>query len=135
MVARAAIAACRRKRTDRVAITTIIPSQARWLRSNIAPDLVIVGRDQDGLRRDHRLFLERAGSAYSARGDCTREGGGVVGVVTLRPLPPEAMGGERLLPIIDLVDALEVSNARCIHPADNRCARAIAQEHGADVRG
>jgi hypothetical protein len=39
------------------------------------------------------------------------------------------MGAERLLPVVDLVDALEVFNARCLHPTDNCCARTIAREH------
>jgi len=60
-----------------------------------------------------------------------REQGGVVGVShPCDRFRREAMGADRLLPIVNQVDALEVFNARCLAPGDNDCARAIAQEHG-----
>jgi predicted metal-dependent phosphoesterase TrpH len=60
-----------------------------------------------------------------------REQGGVVGVShPCDRYRREAMGADRLLPIIDLVDALEVFNARCLQSADNDCARDMALKHG-----
>jgi predicted metal-dependent phosphoesterase TrpH len=48
----------------------------------------------------------------------------------LDSLRRSAMGMDETLKIIDLVDALEVRNARCVRPADNDAALALAREHG-----
>jgi len=48
----------------------------------------------------------------------------------LDSLRRSAMGREETLKIIHLVDALEVRNARCVRPADNDAALALAREHG-----
>ncbi len=48
----------------------------------------------------------------------------------LDSLRRSAMGMEETLKIIDLVDALEVRNARCVRPADNDAACDLARAHG-----
>jgi predicted metal-dependent phosphoesterase TrpH len=101
----------------------------------IAPELVIVGEE---IKTDCGEIIAYFLKELVPPGLPVREAiarvrgqGGVVGVShPCDSLRREAMGTERLLPIVDLVDALEVFNARCIRPADNDCARAIAQKYG-----
>jgi len=129
------IAACRRKGIDRVAITDHNAIAGALAAQQIAPDLVIVGEE---IKTDCGEIIayfmsELVPSGLPVREAIARvrEQGGVVGVShPCDRYRREAMRRERLLPIVDLVDALEVFNARCVHPADNDCARNIAQEHG-----
>ena len=129
------IAECRHKGIDRVAITDHNTIAGALAAHKIAPDLVIVGEE---IKTDSgeiiAYFLSELVPAYLPVREAiarVRGQGGVVGVShPCDRFRREAMGAERLLPIIDLVDALEVFNARCLHPGDNRCARALAQEHG-----
>jgi predicted metal-dependent phosphoesterase TrpH len=129
------IAACRRKGIDRVAVTDHNVIAGALAAQKIAPDLVIVGEE---IKTDCGEIIayfmsELVPSGLPVREAITRvrEQGGVVGVShPCDRYRREAMRMERLLPIVSWVDALEVFNARCVHPADNACARAIAQEHG-----
>ena len=129
------VAACKRKGIDRVAITDHNAIAGALAAQQLAPDLVIVGEE---IRTDCGEIIvyflrELVPPGLPVREAIVRvrEQGGVVGVShPCDRYRREAMGASRLLPIVDLVDALEVFNARCIQPADNDCARAIAQEHG-----
>lgn len=129
------VAACRRKGIDRVAITDHNAIDGALAAQKLAPDLVIVGEE---IKTDCGeiivYFLRKLVPPDLAVGDAiarVREQGGVVGVShPCDRYRREAMGAERLLPIIGWVDALEVFNARCIRSADNDCARDIAQKHG-----
>ena len=129
------VAACRRKGIDRVAVTDHNAIAGALAAQQIAPELVIVGEE---IKTDCGEIIAYFLKELVPPGLPVREAiarvrvqGGVVGVShPCDSLRREAMGTERLLPIVDLVDALEVFNARCIRPADNDCARAIAQEHG-----
>jgi predicted metal-dependent phosphoesterase TrpH len=129
------VAACRRKGIDRAAITDHNAIAGALAARQIAPDLIIVGEE---IRTDCgeiiAYFLRELvppGLPVLEAIARVREQGGVVGVShPCDRYRREAMGAERLLPIVDRVDALEVFNARCVQPADNDCARAIAQEHG-----
>ena len=129
------VAACRRKGIDRVAITDHNAIAGAWAAQDIAPDLVIVGEEiKTDCGEIIAYFLkELVPSGLPVREAIARvrDQGGVVGVShPCDRYRREAMGADRLLPIVDLVDALEVFNARCVQPADNDCARSIAQEHG-----
>jgi predicted metal-dependent phosphoesterase TrpH len=129
------VAACRRKGIDRVAVTDHNAIGGALAAQQIAPELVIVGEE---IKTDCGEIMAYFLKELVPPGLPVREAiarvrgqGGVVGVShPCDSLRREAMGAERLLPIVDLVDALEVFNARCMRPADNDCARAIAQEHG-----
>ena len=129
------VAACRRKGIDRAAVTDHNAIAGALAAQQIAPELVIVGEE---IKTDCGEIMAYFLKELVPPGLPVREAiarvrgqGGVVGVShPCDSLRREAMGTERLLPIVDLVDALEVFNARCIRPADNDCARAIAQEHG-----
>jgi predicted metal-dependent phosphoesterase TrpH len=129
------IAACRRKGINRVAITDHNAIVGALAAQKLAPDLVIVGEE---IKTDCGEIIvyylkELVPPDLPVREAIARVRAqeGVVGVShPCDRYRHEAMGVERLLPIVDRVDALEVFNARCIHPGDNDCARAIAQEHG-----
>ncbi len=129
------VAACRRKGLDRVAITDHNAIAGALAAQQLAPDLVVVGEE---IKTDSGEIIAYYLNELVPPGLPVREAiarvraqGGAVGVShPCDRYRREAMGAERLLPIVDLVDALEVFNARCLQPADNECARAIAQEHG-----
>ena len=126
---------CRRKGIDRVAVTDHNAVEGALVAQKMAPELVIVGEE---IRTDCGEIIayylkELVPPDLPVREaiERVRGQGGVVGVShPCDRFRREAMGAERLLPIIDLVDALEVFNARCIAPGDNDCARAIALGHG-----
>jgi predicted metal-dependent phosphoesterase TrpH len=129
------VAACRRKGIDQVAITDHNAIYGALAAQAIAPDLVIVGEEiKTDCGEIIAYFLKELvppGLPVREAIARVREQGGVVGVShPCDRYRSEAMGADRLLPIVDLVDALEVFNARCVQPADNDCARSIAQEHG-----
>jgi predicted metal-dependent phosphoesterase TrpH len=128
-------AACRRKGIDRVAITDHNTLAGALAARKLAPDLVIVGEE---IKTDSGEIIgyfldELVPPGLPVREAITRvrAQGGVVGVShPCDRYRREAMGAERLLPIVDLVDALEVFNARCLDPNDNSCAQTLAREHG-----
>lgn len=60
-----------------------------------------------------------------------RDQGAIISIPhPLDSLRGSAMGLENVLEIIELVDGLEVLNARCVRPADNDAARQLAETHG-----
>ena len=129
------VAACRRKGIDRVAITDHNTVEGALAAKKLVPDLVIVGEEIKTDCGEIIVYFLRElvppGLPVREAIARVREQGGVVGVShPCDRYRREAMGAVRLLPIVELVDALEVFNARCIQSADNDCARAIAQEHG-----
>ncbi|HJW84645.1 MAG TPA: PHP domain-containing protein [Anaerolineae bacterium] len=126
---------CRRKGLDRVAVTDHNTTAGAFKLKAMAPDLIVVGEE---IRTDCgeiiAYFLsEEVPPDLPVRQAIARvrDQGGIVGVShPADRLRREAMGIDRLLPIIDRVDALEVFNARCLYPADNDAAHAIAAEYG-----
>ena len=129
------VAACRRKGIDRVAITDHNAIAGALAAQQIAPDLVIVGEeiktDCGEITAYYLKELVPPGLPVREAIARVRAQGGVVGVShPCDRYRREAMGADRLLPIIDLVDALEVFNARCLAPGDNDCARSMAEQHG-----
>ena len=132
------IAECRRKGLDRVAVTDHNTIAGALKLKAMAPDLIIVGEE---IKTDSgeiiAYFLAEAPSEEVPPGLPVREAiarvrdqGGVVGVShPADRLRKEAMGLDRLAAIVDLVDVLEVFNARCIYAADNTAARDFALRH------
>jgi predicted metal-dependent phosphoesterase TrpH len=126
---------CRRKDIDRVAVTDHNTIAGALRLKAMAPDLIIVGEE---IKTDNgeiiAYFLtEEVPPNLPVREAIqrVRDQGGIVGVShPADRLRKEAMGLDRLLPIIDRVDALEVFNARCLIKEDNTIARAIAAEYG-----
>lgn len=129
------ILACRRKGLDRVAVTDHNTTAGAFKLKAMAPDLIIVGEEiKTDCGEIIAYFLSQEvppGLPVRQAIARVRDQGGIVGVShPADRLRREAMGIGRLLPIIDRVDALEVFNARCLYPADNDAARAIAAEYG-----
>lgn len=129
------IAECRRKRIDRVAVTDHNTTAGAFKLKAMAPDLIIVGEEIKTADAGEILayFLtEEVPMNLPVREAIrrVRDQGGVVGVShPADRLRHEAMGLDRLEPIVDLVDALEVFNARCLYAADNAAARDFAARH------
>lgn len=129
------IAACRRKGLDRVAVTDHNTTAGAFKLKEMAPDLIIVGEE---IKTDSgeiiAYFLTEEipmGLAVREAIARVRDQGGVVGVShPADRLRKEAMGLDRLEPVVDLIDALEVFNARCIFSTDNDNARHFADKHG-----
>ncbi|HEY4688851.1 MAG TPA: PHP-associated domain-containing protein [Anaerolineae bacterium] len=128
------IAECRRKGIDRVAVTDHNTTAGAFKLKAMAPDLIIVGEE---IKTDSgeiiAYFLTEevpVGLPVREAIQRVRDQGGIVGVShPADRLRKEAMGLDRLEPIVDRVDALEVFNARCIVRADNHAAREFAKEH------
>jgi hypothetical protein len=129
------IAECRRKQLDRVAVTDHNTTAGAFKLKQMAPDLIIVGEEiktADAGEIIAYFLSEEVPMGLPVREAIARvrDQGGVVGVShPADRLRREAMGLDRLLPIVDQVDMLEVFNARCIYAADNDAARAFAAQH------
>ncbi|HLF28417.1 MAG TPA: PHP domain-containing protein [Anaerolineae bacterium] len=129
------IAECRRKRLDRVAVTDHNTIAGALRLKALAPELIIVGEE---IKTDSGEIIAYFLSEEVPPGLPVREAiarvraqEGVVGVShPADRLRKEAMGLNRLAPIVDLVDALEVFNARCLYASDNAAARDFAARHG-----
>lgn len=101
----------------------------------LAPDLVIVGEE---IKTTHgeiiAYYVKEAvpkGLSPQETIKRLRDQGAVISIPhPLDSLRRSAMGRENVLEIIDLVDALEVLNARCVRVADNLAAAELALEHG-----
>jgi len=129
------VTACRRKGIDRAAITDHNSIAGALAAHKIAPDLIIIGEEiKTDCGEIIAYFLSEsvpAGLPVREAIARVREQGGIVGIShPCDRFRSEAMGIERALSIIDLVDALEVFNARCLWPGDNDRARAMAQKFG-----
>jgi hypothetical protein len=125
------VAACRRKKIDRVVITDHNTIKGAQEAKVIAPEMVIIGEeimteagellaafvrenippDLPPLEAIERLKAQDAFISVSHPFDRFRSGGWEV---------------ERLIEILPLVDAIEVFNSRCILPGFNKQARALA---------
>ncbi len=129
------LAACRRKGLERVAVTDHGSIEGALRLQEMEPQRIIVG--QEIYTTEGELiayFLTRP-----VPSDCTPQGaieqvhaqGGIVGVShPLDRLRREALGRKGVVAILDQIDFLEVFNARCIFPADNRAARELALAAG-----
>ena len=101
----------------------------------LAPDLVIVGEE---IKTTHGEIIAYFVQEEVPRGLSPqetiarlREQGAVISIPhPLDSVRRSAMGREHVLTIIDLVDALEVRNARCVRPRDNAAAAEMAAQYG-----
>lgn len=129
------LAACRRKKLDRVIVTDHNTIDGALAARALDPGRVVVGEEimtEDGellaafvqewvppglppLEAIARLHDQGAFISVSHPFDRYRNG---------------AWSLERLLAIAQYVDAIETFNARCIHAEDNQQAEAFAREHG-----
>jgi len=119
---------------DKIAVTEHNRLDGALRAKEMASDLVIVGEE---IKTTHGEIIAYFVSEMVPRGlspqetiDRLRAQGAVISIPhPLDSLRSSAMGLANVLPIIDQVDALEVLNARCVRPADNDAARALAKEH------
>lgn len=120
---------------DRLAVTEHNNLAGALRAKELAPDLIIVGEE---IKTTHGEIIAYFVQEEVPRGLSPQESirrlrdqGAVISIPhPLDSLRRSAMGLENVLEIIDLVDALEVRNARCVRPEDNDRAVALAQEHG-----
>lgn len=101
----------------------------------LAPDLVIVGEE---IMTTHGEIIAYFLTKEVPRGLSPKEtiarlrdqGAAISIPHPLDSVRRPAMGLTNVLTVIDLVDALEVLNARCVWARDNAAAAALAREHG-----
>jgi predicted metal-dependent phosphoesterase TrpH len=126
---------CQRKGLDRVAVTDHDTIAGALKLKEMAPGQIIVGQEIHTTQGELiAYFLSEPIPPYRTPQETielVRAQSGVVGVShPLDRLRREAMGRDALLPLVDQLDFLEVFNARCMFPADNRAARTLAVESG-----
>jgi predicted metal-dependent phosphoesterase TrpH len=120
---------------DKVAVTEHNNLDGALAAKALAPDLVIVGEE---IKTTHGEIIGYYLTAPVPRGlspQATiarlRDQGAFITIPhPLDSVRRSAMGRDAVLEVIDLVDALEVRNARCVRSQDNAAAAALAQEHG-----
>lgn len=129
------IQVARQRGLSRIAVTDHNTIQGALAAQSLAPDFVIVGEEiKTETGELLAYFIQEQippGLSLAETIRRIREQGGVVGVShPLDRLRREAIGREALLPILPLLDCLEVFNARTILSADNDRARTLASEYG-----
>lgn len=120
---------------QRIAVTEHNRLDGALRAKELAPELVIVGEE---VKTTHgeiiAYFLQQPiPKGLSPRETIARMREQNAFITIPHPLDSlrtSAMRLEEVLKVIDLVDALEVRNARCVRPADNDAALVLAQEHG-----
>jgi len=127
--------ACRRKGLDRVAVTDHNTIAGALRLKEMDPERIIVGEEVRSTYGELiAYFLTEPvppGLSPQETIEAVRAQGGVVGIPhPLDTFRREAMGRAALLPLLDRLDFLEAFNARCLLPADNRAAQALALERG-----
>lgn len=125
---------CGRRGIDRIAITDHNTADGALALQKLAPDLVIVGEEIMTDRGEILGYFMRESIPAGLTPDETirrlRDQGAVISVShPFDRLRKGAWHEEDLLKIIDKVDAIEVFNARCMFPEDNRKAQAFAAKH------
>ncbi len=130
--------ACRRRGLDRVAVTDHNTIAGALRLKEMDPERIIVGQE---IRTTHgeliAYFLTKPVppdlSPWEAIA-AVRAQGGIVGIShPLDRARREAMGRAGAETLLEEVDFLEGFNARCLFPADNRAAQALARAHGLPV--
>ncbi len=126
---------CRRRGIDKLAITDHNNVQGALLAARLYPMLIIPGAEIMTTAGEILAWYirEEVPSGLSPRETIARlrDQGALIGVA--HPFDRHRKGAWRLddlLEIVELVDAIEVFNARCLHPADNEKALAFAEQHG-----
>ena len=131
----ALIAQARARGLDKIAVTEHNNVDGARAAKALAPDLVIVGEE---IKTTHGEIIayfvqERVPKGLSPQETIARlrAQGAVISIPhPLDSLRRSAMGRENVLAVLELVDALEVRNARCVLARDNRAAAALAAQHG-----
>ncbi|MEA3459241.1 MAG: PHP domain-containing protein, partial [Chloroflexota bacterium] len=131
----AVIEAARARGMGKVAITDHNCLAGALALREMAPEMIIVGEEIATTAGEIIAYFLReeipAGLPPEEAIARVREQGGVVGIPhPLDRLRRQAMGRERVLSILHLVDALEVFNSRTLLPADNRRAEELACANG-----
>lgn len=131
----ALIAQARARGLDKIAVTEHNNVGGARAAKALAPDLVIVGEEIKTTDGEMIAYFvqERVPKGLSPQETIARlrEQGAVISIPhPLDSLRRSAMGRENVLAVLDLVDALEVRNARCVLARDNRAAAALAMQHG-----
>lgn len=129
---------CRRRGLDRVAVTDHNTLAGALRLKEMDPERVIVGQE---IRTTHgeliAYFLTEpvpAGLSPQKAIEAVRVQGGVVGIPhPLDQIRREAMGRALVASLVEEVDFLEGFNARCLLPADNRAAQALARAHNLPI--
>lgn len=125
---------CRRKGIDRVAVTDHNAILGALRLHEMDPQRIIIGEE---IRTTHGELIayyltEAVPPDLSPEETIERvhDQGGIVGAShPLDRVRREAMGAAALMPLLDRLDFLETFNARCLFPADNRAAHALALQH------
>jgi predicted metal-dependent phosphoesterase TrpH len=120
---------------DRIAVTEHNNVVGARRAKELAPDLVILGEE---IKTTHGEIIAYFVTDEVPKGLSPEESirrlrdqGAVISIPhPVDTLRRSAMGLENVLQIIDLVDALEIRNARCVRPEDNAHAVRLAAEHG-----
>jgi predicted metal-dependent phosphoesterase TrpH len=120
---------------DRIAVTEHNRLDGALAAKRLAPDLVIVGEEIKTTRGELIAYFVREEVPKGLTPQETikrlRDQGAVISIPhPLDSVRRSAMGRAAVLEIIDLVDAVEVLNARCVRRGDNDAALLLAQEHG-----
>lgn len=124
-----------RRRLSRIAVTDHNSIHGALAAKAIEPDFVIVGEEIKTENGELLAYFIQEEIPHGLSLEETirriREQGGVVGVShPLDRLRREAIGREALMPILPLLDCVEVFNARTLLPSNNDHALALAEEYG-----
>lgn len=127
------LAACRRRGIDRVVVTDHNEIRGALEARSLDPQRVIVGEEIE-TRRGELLAVfvqERVPPGLEPEEAIRRLRAQGAFIAVSHPLDRQrGWALPDLLEILPLVDALEVFNARCLLPAYDRAAAALAREHG-----
>lgn len=129
------IVTCQRKQLDMICLTDHNAIEGALRLRDISPLPVIVGQEiTTSWGEIIAYFIEKLIPRQLHPLEAiqkVKEQGGIVSIPhPVDRIRREAMGREKVMQIIDQVDALEVFNSRCLLPGFNEEARVLAHEHG-----
>jgi hypothetical protein len=125
---------CEKRGVDRIAITDHNTATGALAMQTIAPELVIAGEEIMTTQGELLAYFVKESVPAELSPEETirrlREQGAVISVShPFDRLRKGAWREEDLTRIVDLVDAIEIFNARCIYAEDNRRAAEFAARH------
>jgi predicted metal-dependent phosphoesterase TrpH len=128
------VAVARRRGIDRVLITDHNTAEGALEWASRVPDLFIPGEEIMTTQGEILAWYVRETVPRGLTPQETirrlRDQGAVIGVAhPFDRLRKGAWGEDQLLAIVDLVDSIEIFNARCYYMEDNRRAAAFARQH------
>ncbi len=128
-------AICRERGIDKLAITDHNTARGALQAARLYPMLIIPGVEIMTTQGELLAWYVKEevppGLTPQETIERLRSQGAIIGVA--HPFDRYRRGAwklEHLLEIVDLIDAIEVFNSRCLHNEDNQQALAFAQEHG-----